>query len=102
MHRQCQDCGAGYGSTLFLWVADSLWKEMGCKPEDFFCADCTVRRLEKIRSYVYAVDGVGTHHVKGSGTKIVMEQGGVRKRVPVYPLGQTPIVVERALKGLPV
>lgn len=91
MSHLCKDCGAEYGSTLFLWLADSLWKEIGCEPQDFLCADCTIRRVEKVRSYIYAVDGVGTHTVKGSATKIVMEQNGAKRRTKVYPLGKVPL-----------
>jgi hypothetical protein len=87
MLPRCLDCGEGYGDSLFLWIDDELWEQIGCKPEDFLCAHCTIDRLEKIRSYAYLVAGVGEHKIYHN-TKVILEQNGTREdATPVYPLG---------------
>ena len=93
--RTCLDCGEGYGESLFLWLSDELWKSIGCEPHDFLCAHCTIDRLEKSRSYVYLVAGVGEHTINAANAKICMEQNGLRKdSSPVYPLGSIALLVQ--------
>ena len=70
LHRKCKDCSEEYGEHLFVWLADSLWKEIGCEPHDFLCAHCTIDRLDKIRNYVYIIPQEGKYHV--TGYEIVM------------------------------
>lgn len=61
--RKCKDCKEGWGEHLFMWLADSLWKEIGCKPNDFLCANCTLKRLDKGHNYIYVVPGPGKYTV---------------------------------------
>jgi hypothetical protein len=90
--RYCKDCGEEYGNSLFLWLDDKLWEQIGCEPEDFLCAHCTIDRLEKFRSYAYLIGGVGTHSIRRGNVKIMMEQNGACQKTPVFPLGTLPTI----------
>lgn len=55
----CADCGVPYGTGLFLWISDCLWKEIGYKKNQYACAPCMIKRIEKVRNFVYVAEGTG-------------------------------------------
>lgn len=55
----CADCGVLYGTGLFLWISDCLWKEIGFKKNQYACASCMIKRIEKVRNFVYIAEGTG-------------------------------------------
>jgi hypothetical protein len=57
--KKCLDCGASWGDTIFLYVPDEQWKEMGLSFEDYLCAHCLVDRIKGIAGYCYAAFGRG-------------------------------------------
>lgn len=76
----CLDCGEPAGESLFLWVSDEIWEKIGCKPYDFLCAHCIIRRLENIHTAAYLVVGSGEHIITGAATRIIMHQNEPKLR----------------------
>ena len=58
-NTHCADCGVPYGTGLFLWISDCLWKEIGYKKNQYACAPCMIKRIEKVRNFVYVAEGTG-------------------------------------------
>ena len=55
----CADCAVPYGTGLFLWISDCLWKEIGYKKNQYACAPCMIKKIEKVRNFVYIAEGTG-------------------------------------------
>jgi hypothetical protein len=96
MLPRCLDCGECYGDSLFLWLDDKLWELIGCRPDDFLCAHCTIDRLEKHRSYAFLIGGSGNHEIKRAGAKVSMTQNGAPQQTPVFPLGVIPTIADNS------
>ena len=58
-NAHCADCGVPYGTGLFLWLPDCLWKEIGYKKNQYACAPCTIKRVEKVRNFLFVAEGTG-------------------------------------------
>jgi hypothetical protein len=48
-----------YGTGLFLWLPDCLWKEIGYRKNQYACAPCTIKRVEKVRNFLFVAEGTG-------------------------------------------
>ena len=70
----CKICGKPWGDSVFLWVDDETWEEMGLKPNDFLCAHCIVDKLGSVITAAYLIRGEGTHRIKAAHATISMEQ----------------------------
>ena len=71
---KCKDCNVPYGKTLFLWLDDKLWKDIGCKENDYLCAHCIIHRLERFTFAAYLIKGDGDHKISLASLKIKAER----------------------------
>ncbi len=68
--RKCLDCKDNWGNTVFLWLTEDLWEKIGCKPDDYLCANCIMKRIKTHYSYGYFVVGDGKHVLNYVGKDI--------------------------------
>ena len=68
--QKCKDCPAHYGDTIFLWLDDKLWQEIGCHESDYLCANCILKRLAKVQMAFFVISGDGDHQISMASMKI--------------------------------
>ena len=67
-NSHCADCNAPYGSGLFMWLPDCLWKEIGFKKNQYACAPCMLKRIEKVRNFIFVAEGTGKQEQIGEAS----------------------------------
>ncbi len=70
--KKCKDCKSRYGDTIFLYLSDEQWKNIGCKPKDYLCSNCIMDRVNEVYGLTvgYFVIGEKRHYCSVTRTNI--------------------------------